>query len=44
MESGKHNVSWDGKNDKGVKVTSGVYFYYFDAGEFSEVRKMILVK
>jgi len=44
MESGNHHVAWDGKNEKGVKVTSGIYFYHFEAGEFSGVQKMILVK
>jgi len=35
---------WDGLNSAGEKVTSGVYFYQIEAGEFSAVRKMLIVK
>lgn len=31
---------WDGKNDAGEHIVSGVYFYSINAGEFSVVRKM----
>jgi photosystem II stability/assembly factor-like uncharacterized protein len=43
-EAGKHNVAWEGKNDEGIKISSGIYFYLFEASEFTKVRKMILVK
>jgi len=36
---GIHEVSWDAS-----KYASGIYFYKMDAGNFSEQRKMILVK
>jgi len=39
-----YSVSWNGRNDKGMKVSSGIYIYYFKAGRFETVRKMILVK
>ncbi|MFQ6115309.1 MAG: FlgD immunoglobulin-like domain containing protein, partial [bacterium] len=35
---------WDGHNDAGEKVTSGVYFYQIKAGDFDAVRKMVIVK
>ena len=35
---------WDGKNDNGEKVASGVYFYSIKAGKFSATRRMVLVK
>ncbi len=35
---------WDGKNNTGETVTSGIYFYRFSAGEFSAVRKMVVKK
>ena len=35
---------WDGKNDEGESVSSGIYFYTFTAGDFAANRKMLLVK
>ena len=35
---------WDGKNDYGERVSSGVFFYQLKAGKFSAVRKMIIIK
>ncbi|MFQ6044356.1 MAG: FlgD immunoglobulin-like domain containing protein, partial [Candidatus Poribacteria bacterium] len=35
---------WDGKDNSGQSVASGVYFYTLQAGEFSETRKMLIVK
>ena len=31
---------WDGKNEMGESVASGVYFYTLTAGDFSATRKM----
>lgn len=39
-----YRVSWDGKNDRGVPVSSGVYFYLLKAGGKTQARKMILLK
>jgi flagellar hook assembly protein FlgD len=35
---------WDGKNEAGENVGSGVYFCVIKVGEFQAVRKMYLVK
>ena len=35
---------WDGRNKSGERVASGVYFYQLKAGEFSAVRKMVIMK
>jgi len=35
---------WDGKNESGEEVSSGIYFYTMQAGDFSAVRKMIILK
>ena len=37
-------VHWDGKNELGESVASGVYFYTLTAGEFKATRKMIIQK
>ena len=35
---------WDGKNEIGESVASGIYFYTFTAGDFTATRKMLLMK
>ena len=35
---------WDGKNDLGESVASGVYFYTLTAGDFTATRKMLIRK
>ncbi len=37
-------IHWDGKNQSGEKVATGVYFYQFTAGDFSATRKMLILK
>ncbi len=37
-------IYWDGKNQTGEKVSTGVYFYRFTAGDFSATRKMLIIK
>jgi len=37
-------VYWNGRNDWGEKVSSGLYFYRLEAGDFSAVRKMAIMK
>ena len=42
--AGYHLVRWDGKDEAGNFVASGVYLYQFRAGSFSQVRKMSLLR
>jgi len=42
--TGNYTVRWDGKDENGQKVTSGVYFYKMNAGKFTSSKKMILMK
>ncbi len=35
---------WDGKNEVGEEVSSGIYFYNITAGEFAATRKMIIAR
>jgi flagellar hook assembly protein FlgD len=39
-----YKVTWDGVNDHGERVASGMYFYRLAAGKFVETRKMMLLK
>ena len=42
--AGAHTHVWDGRNDAGSPVSSGVYFCKLVAGEFTQTRKMLLLK
>lgn len=41
---GKHSVIWDGNDDSGNAVGSGLYFYRLTSNNYSQTRKMILMK
>jgi M6 family metalloprotease-like protein len=42
--AGSYSLTWDGRDDHGSSVSSGVYFYRIAAGSFSDVRKVTLLK
>jgi hypothetical protein len=44
IEPGQHSVIWDGANESGQDVASGVYLYKLSAGSSSDVRRMTLVR
>lgn len=49
QDASSHRLSWDGKNDAGVDVSSGMYFYRLNAVStsgrvFSDAKKMIFLK
>jgi hypothetical protein len=41
---GTHTVEWDGKNDDGDTLSSGVYFYQLRTKDFNKTMKMLFVK
>ena len=43
-EAGVYDVTWDGRNNAGSQVASGAYVYRIQAGEFVEVRKLVLFR
>ncbi len=43
-DAGNHSVTWNGKDDAGRNVASGVYFYRLKSGSTSKTNKMILMK
>ena len=44
MNAGTYQRVWDGRNNKGMKVGSGVYFFQMRAGDFVDKRKMTLLQ
>ena len=42
--AGSHQVQWDGKDGQGHPVSAGVYLYRIQAGDFTNTKKMILLK
>lgn len=43
-EAGSHAVRWDGSDERGNPVASGMYLYQLRAGNFAQVRKMNLLR
>lgn len=41
---GKYRIIWDARNDAGVRVATGVYFYRIVAGNYVDQKKMILLR
>ena len=53
MESGSHTVTWDGKDESGLEVSSGIYFYCLtvsgsppdkSGGIFTEAKRLVFMK
>ena len=44
QDAGVYSIKWDGKDDHGSQVSSGVYVYTLHAGEFTKTMKMLLVQ
>ena len=45
QNAGRYQIRWNGMDDRGVSVSSGIYFYQISAdGKFSDVRKLMLLK
>jgi hypothetical protein len=43
-DAGSHAIGWDGRDDRGVSASSGIYFYRLTAGKFSQAKRMVLLK
>ena len=44
MEAGSFTATWDGTDELGRRVASGIYLYRIHAGDFSASRRMLLLK
>jgi hypothetical protein len=42
--AGSHEIVWNSRNDNGLEVPAGIYYYRLKAGDFQQTRKMLLVK
>jgi hypothetical protein len=42
--AGLNTITWDGRDNQGSEVASGVYFYRLTAGGFSATEKMVMMK
>ena len=43
-QSGEHTVVWNGRNEQGNQVGSGIFFYKIKSGSYSKTKKMVLLK
>ena len=43
-EAAYHKVQWNGLTNAGAPVASGMYIYRIEAGEFSAIRKLVIMK
>jgi len=41
---GQHRVQWDGRDEKGKEVSSGIYLYRIKTPDFSQTKKMVLLR
>jgi flagellar hook assembly protein FlgD len=44
MHVGRHEISWDGRNNQGESVSAGVYYYMLQTASFNQSKKMTLVR
>lgn len=42
--AGTYSIVWNGDDNRGVPVSSGLYFYRIRAGQYSDMKRMALIK
>jgi flagellar hook assembly protein FlgD len=43
-DAGSYTITWDGKNNRGSGVASGIYFYKMETKDFSQTKKMVMLR
>jgi len=41
---GDYEIIWDGKNNQGVSIASGIYYYHISTNENQNIKKMVLIR
>jgi len=44
FEIGRHSIDWNGTDDKGNEVSSGIYYYKMKSGQYTATKKMLMLK
>ena len=44
QETGSYSIKWDGTDKSAKAVASGIYFYQISAGDYTEAKKMLMLK
>jgi hypothetical protein len=44
QQAGHYSVSWDGRDDRGVKVANGIYLYRLSTPEFQRASKIVILR
>lgn len=44
LSTGLHNIVWEGDDESGNKVSSGIYFYRMESDDYAKTKKMIMLK
>ncbi len=44
LERGRYPMNWDGRDDRGARVSSGVYYVRFEAGKDVSVQKVVRIR
>nr|MBC8414803.1 T9SS type A sorting domain-containing protein [Candidatus Cloacimonadota bacterium] len=44
LSAGRHSVIWNGKDDNGKAVSSGIYFYRMRTDSYDKTKRMVLLK
>ena len=43
-DAGSYTITWDGKNNRGGAVASGIYFYKMETKDFNQTKKMVMLR
>lgn len=44
QDAGQYSIIWDGRDDNGIQVSSGTYFYQIKVGTYTSTKKIIIIK